>query len=401
MRLIDVETKEPIHHYNSKTPVEIPEHYREKPFRAVWVSNVLNIDMPTTENESAYRKKVMEIFDTCGSYNLNALIFQVRPANDAFYESDLNPISRYLTGEEGNKPSFDVMAWIIEEAHKRNIEFHAWCNPYRISAVKVDSVDEYLATCDDMNFAKRHPEYVIKDNYGKLMLNPALSEVKGFIIDSMKEIVSRYDVDGIHFDDYFYPYGGMPENTPGEECFDEQDQKAVDDFRRKNVNDIIKGVNDGIKEVRPSVRFGISPFGIWRNKQEGVYGSNTAPSCSESYHSLYADSVRWVKEGWIDYVVPQIYWNFAHSIAPFADICDFWVDVCENEPVDLYIGHGAYRLGEKGFKDKNEIVNQIKYANQYPGVDGNVFFTYHTFVDDVKWKAGMRKVKALLNGVEE
>ena len=401
MRLIDVETQQTIYHYNRQTAVEIPSRYQEKKFRAVWVSNVLNIDMPVLDNENTYRKKVMEIFDTCEAYNLNALIFQVRPANDAFYISDLNPVSRYLMGEEGKKPPFDVMAWIIEEAHKRDIEFHAWCNPYRLSANKVDSIEDYLATCDGLNVAKRHPEYIIKDNYGKLMLNPALSEVKNFIIKSMKEIVSCYDVDGIHFDDYFYPYGGMPENAPGEEGFDEENQQAVDDFRRKNVNDIIKGVNDGIKEVRPSVRFGISPFGIWKNKQDGVYGSNTAPSCSESYHSLYADSVRWVKENWIDYVVPQIYWNFAHSIAPFADVCDFWVGVCQDEPVDLYIGHGAYRLGEKGFKDKNEIVNQIKYANQYPEVKGNVFFTYHTFVDDEKKKSGMREVKALLNGVKE
>lgn len=388
-------------HYGTDKPVSIPETYREKPFRAVWVSNVLNIDMPVLEDVSAYRAKVKEILDTCEAYGLNAIIFQVRPTNDAFYVSKLNPVSRYLMGAEGKDMPFDVMGYIIGEAHDRGIEFHAWCNPYRVSATQVDSREEYLATCDPGNYAKRHPEHVILDNAGKLMLNPALDEVKRFIIDSMVEIAENYDVDGIHFDDYFYPYGGMPEDVPGEECVRERPQDEIDDFRRENVNDIIRGVHDALRSVNPDVRFGVSPFGIWKNRQAGMFGSNTAPSCSESYHALYADSVRWVREHWIDYIVPQIYWHFAHPIAPFADICDFWADVCLNEPVELYIGHGAYRLGEdKGFRDTREIVNQIKYANQHPSVRGNVFFTYHTFIDEKKIRAGMQEVKELLNGVE-
>lgn len=398
MKLFKYQTEDPICYYNTDKQVEVPDKYNPKELRAMWVSNVVNIDMPTIENMDVYKERFMLLMKTCEDFNINCLYFQVRTTNDAFYESDLNPYSRYFTGKEGRKPSFDVLKWMIDEAHQRNIEFHAWCNPYRVSMNGELSIEEYLETCDDLNFAKIHPEYLVLDKNGKLILNPALIEVKDFIIKSMAEIVERYNVDGIHFDDYFYPYSGLHDVVNDDEQFQKQ-SLSLGDFRRQNVNDVIKGVYEIVKKTNPKAKFGVSPFGIWKNKKPGVYGSNTDPACTESYDSLYADTLAWIEGEYLDYVVPQIYWEFGHRIAPFADICDFWVDVCKEKSIDLYIGHGAYRLGSDGeFSNKMEIVNQLKYANQFDVVKGNVFFTFKTFLDTEKAYDGMQELKKLLNG---
>jgi len=389
---------EPICHYNTKDQIIIPDHYEDKPFKALWISNVLNIDMPTTKDIEVYKNKVYEIFETCKAYHINAIIFQVRTANDAFYASELNPYSRFLTGEEGKKPPFDVLKWMIEEARKNDIEFHAWMNPYRVSMKTGLSKKEYLETCDDLNFAKKHPELLVTDHRGQLILNPARAEVKDFIIETIKELIRNYDIDGIHFDDYFYPYGGLIDEDNDLKEYEQRkdDAQSLDDFRREQVTEVIKRVYDNIKLENPKLRFGVSPFGIWRNKTNEHHGSNTDPRCSQSYNNEYADSYDWVKKGYIDYIVPQIYWELGHEIAPFADIVDFWVDAVKNTNVDLYIGHGAYRLGNEGeFENPDEIVNQLKYVSQFKEVKGHVFFTYHTFIDQGKTEEGMKRLKKL------
>lgn len=398
MKLFKYSDRKPVYYYNTLKQVEIPGDYHNKSFRAMWVSNVVNIDLPTVEDIDQYQNEIIKMLETCVEFNLNAIFFQVRTTNDAFYESKLNPYSRYFTGKEGKKPPYDVLKWIISETKKRDIEFHAWCNPYRISMDGKLSIEDYLNTCDDKNFAKRYPEHIILDQKGQLILNPAKNEVKDFIVASMVEIISNYDVDGIHFDDYFYPYSGLDEKKDDYQEFKYQ-KETLGDFRRENVNDIVRGVYKAIKNINQNIRFGISPFGIWKNKKTDEYGSNTDLACTESYYALYADTLAWINEGIIDYIVPQIYWEFGHKIAPFADICDFWVDVCKNSKVDLYIGHGAYRLGTKGdFLNKMEIVNQVKYANQYKEVKGNVFFTYKNFIDKEQAYSGMQELKKLLNG---
>lgn len=390
---------EKICYYQTNTQIEIPEHYNEKEFRAMWVSNVLNIDLPTTEDIDTYQAKVIEMLETCISYNINAIFFQVRTTNDAFYESKLNPYSRFLTGKEGVKPPFDVLKWIIEEAKKRKIEFHAWCNPYRVSMKIQVTPEEYLMECDDLNFAKIHPELIILDTNGQIILNPAKKEVQQFIIDSMVELASNYEIDGIHFDDYFYPYAGLDETRNDLADFELREDKShtLGDFRRQNVTDVIKGVHEALKNSNPLIRFGVSPFGIWKNIANDPKGSNTDPRCSQSYDNQYADAYLWVKEEYIDYIVPQIYWEFGHPIAPFADILEWWVNLLKDSKVDLYIGHGAYRLGNEGeFENTHEITNQLKYANQYKEVKGNVFFTYKTFINQDKSLLGMKELKKLL-----
>ena len=389
-----------VRHFHSDAPVEIPETYREQPFRAMWVSNVVNIDLPVITGDGlAYKVEITKLLDTCDAYNINAIFFQVRTTNDAFYQSKLNPISRFLTGEEGKEPPFDVLAHVISEANRRDIEVHAWCNPYRISADGKLSQEEYLATCDPLNFAKRHPEAIVKDDKGKLILNPARSDVKQFIIDSMVELAENYDIAGIHFDDYFYPYGSLDETQNDRAEYDQNKHpnETLDDFRRRQVTDVIAGVHKAVKNVDPKLRFGISPFGIWKTKASDPRGANVDPRCGETYYNQYADSYLWVKEGYMDYVVPQIYWHFNHHLAPFADLCDWWDDLVAGTGVELYIGHGAYRLGSEGdWTNPDEITDQVKYANQKPNVKGNVFFTYHTFIDNNQVAEGMRRLKRLL-----
>lgn len=394
---------ETIHYFNTDQPVVIPEVFSPKKVKALWVSNVLNIDLPMIEGDGTkYKQEILKMLDTCEAYGINTIYFQVRTTNDAFYHSKLNPYSRYFTGEEGIEPPFDVLKWVIAETKKRQIEFHAWCNPYRVSANASLSQEAYLKTCDDKNFAVRHPELLIQDKGGKLILNPAKDEVKQFIIYSMVELAMHYDIDGIHFDDYFYPYGGLHDEQNDLADYEQRHHplESLGDFRRRQVNDVIKGVHEALKQMNPKLQFGVSPFGIWKNKTEDTYGSNTSPKCSESYHTQFADSVHWVQAGYVDYIVPQIYWPFGHPIAPFADICDFWVDVCKDTNVKLYIGHGAYRLGSEGeWENSEEIIDQLKYANQYKEVGGNVFFTYHTFTDEKQTKEGMDKLQKILKEV--
>lgn len=397
------ETKEIVCHYNSKEPIIIPETYHEKEVRAFWVSNVVNIDIPTVEDIGSYKHKVITMLDSAVDYHINTLFFQVRTTNDAFYESKLNPFSRFLTGAEGKKPPFDVLKWIIEEAKKRHLAFHAWCNPYRVSMNGNLTKDEYFKTCDDLNFAKRHPELIVLDKKGAMILNPAKEQVKQFIVDSMVELVSNYDVDGIHFDDYFYPYAGLDDvyNDLKDYEFRENEAWSLGDFRRHHVTDALRRVYQAIKSKDQKLQFGVSPFGIWKTKDSDPNGADVDPKCSESYYGQYADSVTWVKEGIMDYIVPQIYWDFGHALAPYGDLLDWWVNLCKDSKVKLYIGHGAYRLGTDGrYLDPHEIVYQVKYANQHDVVKGNVFFTYKTFIDTEKALPGMTLLKKLFRGEE-
>lgn len=383
--------------------IHIPKAYHDKSVRAMWVSNVLNIDLPTTEDFEAYRSAIQQLFDTCERFRINTLFFQVRTTNDAFYASRLNPYSRYLTGEEGREPPIDVMAWLIEASHARGIAFHAWCNPYRISAKAEPSIEAYLDTCASSNYARSHPDDIVLDTRGQLILNPAHETVKQHIVDSMVEIVEQYQVDGIHFDDYFYPYAGLDSAHDDSAAYQARSDKSLSlgDFRRYHVTQVVERVKIGIKKVRPDIQFGISPFGIWMNQDNHPQGSPTDRRCSQSYDNQYADTVDWVKRGLVDYIVPQLYWPFDHPLAPFADLADWWIRLCENADVDLYIGHGAYRLGtEAAYLNPDEIVHQVRYAGANNTVKGHVFFTYHTFIDSSKPKAGIEQLRLLLNNEE-
>lgn len=393
--------KRPINYFETDEQVVIPIEYKQKPVRAFWVSTVANIDLPVLTDELEYKNHLDEIVKNAVKFNINTIYFQVRPLNDAFYESKLNPISRYLMGDEGLTPPFDVLEYLIKAANKHNIEIHAWANPYRVSRpVKDLTKEEYLASLDDKNFAKKHPEFVIKDETGQLILNPTKEEVKQFIIDSMVEILENYDVKGIHWDDYFYPYAKLSEDDNDLMEFENRKDKSqtLGDFRRMHVTDVIKRTYKAVKAVNKDLQFGVSPFGIWQSKHTDQNGANVAKNVSSSYLGQYADTLKWVKDEIIDYIIPQIYWEFGHHLAPFADMTRWWTNAVKGTNVKLYIGHASYRLGNEGeFENINEVVNQLKYANNFDEVSGNVFFTYKNFKGTDVSKEGMEQIRKTLN----
>ncbi|VEU82817.1 family 10 glycosylhydrolase [Acholeplasma hippikon] len=381
-----------VFYYNTNIPVELPTTYTEKTeeFRAVWVSTVSNIDIPQHRGEVAYKEEIDKIIKTLKDNNFNAMFFQVRPMNDAFYESEFAPWSRYLGGAEGINPGWDVLAYIIEQAHKNGIEFHAWMNPYRVSSSAGDKQTQ-LNALSSKNFAKLNPEYVMQDNNGYLILNPGEPSVRQYLYNIVDELMNKYDIDGIHFDDYFYSYNGT-NNAEDQTQFQRFNPQGLsrDDWRRENVNELVKTIFEMVEEHNAEkntfIKFGISPFGIWRNKSQDPLGSNSQGL--SSYSAQYADTYKWVKEGWVHYIMPQLYWEFNHSTARFADLVDWWVDVVKDTNVDLIIGHGFYRYAEtsNNWKDQNELLEQLRYISQYEEIVGSSFFSYktlnsqHTFV---------------------
>lgn len=330
--------------------------------RAVWISTVYSADYPsTTNNEEAQKNEFIQKLDQAQALGLNTVVVQVRPKGDAFYESELNPWSAVLTGVQGMDPGYDPMEFMIEETHKRGMEFHAWMNPYRITTSGTD-----LTALSADNMARQHPDWILTYN-NAMYYNPAKDEVKEYICDTVAEIVENYDVDAIHFDDYFYP-----SNYPLPEGEDRDGETA--DERREHVNDLIKQVYKTIKKADSSVEFGISPMGIWKNSTSDAAGSATRGT--EGYYSVFGDAKTWVEKGWVDYIVPQIYWEQGNAYADYETLVKWWSNVVKGTGVELYIGHGIY-------KDlvASEIVEQIRVNEKY-NVDGSFFFSLRDLLNN-------------------
>lgn len=403
-----------IKYFGSNEDVLIPEKYEEKEeeLRGVWVSTVANIDIPrmkevNVEEIEKYKKYLDSIIETVKKYHMNTVVFQVRPVGDALYESELNPWSAVLTGVEGKYPGFDVFKYFCDIAEKNNVKVHAWINPYRAGRVDIVkegiSKQEFIDTLDEKNFARRHPECTVLTNKNLLSLDPSSKEVMEFVSDSVLEIAKKYNVKAVHIDDYFYPYEGI--NDPDEEKkAEERGFENLGDFRRDNVNKLIEMISDKLKTLDKKVEFGISPFAIYRTKASNFkveekpesaweFGSNNSSACTTCYKGLYADVYLWMKNGWIDYVVPQDYWDLDNTtldeegnekcLVRYADIADWWNDICGKTGVKLYIGQAIYRYSNNGnWANPYEIPNQMLYNQTLKNVDGTVFFTYHNFTDE-------------------
>ncbi|MGQ8338094.1 glycoside hydrolase family 10 protein [Sunxiuqinia sp. A32] len=347
-------------------------------FRAAWVATVSNVDWPSKPGLSIDQQKseAIRLLETLQKNGFNAVIFQVRPASDAFYPSKLEPWSRYLTGTPGKSPGYDPLAFWIEESHKRNMEFHAWFNPYRVA----QKADEPLAST---HIAFQHPEWVIK--YGdKLYFDPGLPQTQDFIAQVVLDVVSRYDVDAIHFDDYFYPYPIAGSAFPDTASFRRYNRgysvEQIADWRRDNVNQIIQKLDKTIKSTKPWVKFGISPFGVWRNKKDDVRGSDSSAGTT-NYDQLYADILKWQEEGWIDYMLPQLYWEFGHPAVDYAMLSQWWNDNSFNRA--YYIGHAVYKLDPaspvESWKKSEQLTNQIRSARKLANFRGSAFFSAKHF----------------------
>lgn len=354
-------------------------HARE--LRGLWVTTVANLDWPSKPGLSVQQQQgeLTAILDQMEKTGLNAVFFQVRAEGDAVYASELEPWSRALTGQQGQDPGWDPLQWLIEEAHGRNIEVHAWFNPYRAGNVGSSLAADHMA--------RALPKHTYRYNR-VLWMDPGAQEVQDRVVEAVLEVVERYDVDGIHFDDYFYPY---PDGTPFP---DDRTWRAYvasggelsrGDWRRQNVNTVIQRVHEGIAARRPWVRFGISPFGIYRPGQpEGVRGL-------DQYAELYADPVRWIDEGWVDYLAPQLYWPTTASGQPFGRLIDWWSSVAGEGQV--FSGHALYRLGEPGWT-VDELRRQVGLAREAPRARGQIWFRAANLMGSEPAKALLRELYA-------
>ncbi|MGL4911725.1 MAG: glycoside hydrolase family 10 protein [Romboutsia sp.] len=324
--------------------------------RGMWIATVFGIDWPKTQNNpEAQKKEFIEILDTLQSLNFNAVFVQIRPTSDAFYNSHINPWSVYLTGTQGKSPGYDPLKFMIKETHKRNMEFHAWLNPYRITTNGTD-----LNQLAKLNPARLNPNWALEYD-DALFYNPENQEVIKYVATTVFEIVKNYYVDGIHFDDYFYPY-----NYPLPEGEDKDGEVANN--RREAVNDMIRLVYKAIKSTRACVQFGVSPFGVWKNKSSDHKGSDS--NNLESYYNVYTDSLAWIEEGIIDYIAPQIYWTIDNKNSSYETLVKWWIEAVKDTCVDLYIGQNI-----SNEDIAREIEKEIQINRKYSEVEGSIFFS--------------------------
>ena len=356
-------------------------------FRGVWIATVDNIDWPKKNQYETYQQKAEFVrqLDMHKKNGMNAVIVQVRPAADAFYPSPYEPWSQWLTGQQGKPPApyYDPMKFTIDEAHKRGFEYHAWVNPYRANF----SIGK--ASIAPTHITKIHPEWFVK--YGTtLYFDPGNKEAQDWVVMVMKDMVSRYDIDALHMDDYFYPYKIPGKDFPDDATYAKYGKGMDrDDWRRSNVDSIIRKLSVAIKETKPWVKFGISPFGVWRNQKDDPRGSATKAGV-RNYDDLYADVLLWMKNKWVDYVAPQLYWEFSQPNAPFQPLLEWWNKNSYGR--HIYIGLGIFRAGSStAWRDKTLIPRQIDSVRQQPNVQGAIYFSSTTFDNNPNgWNDSLR-----------
>ncbi|MDR2899537.1 MAG: family 10 glycosylhydrolase [Clostridiales bacterium] len=352
--------------------------YGDREMRASWIATVKNINMPAGMDETAFRLWAEESILFLKNNGLNTAVFQVRPTGDALYRSSLVPWSSFITDKaQGTDPGYDPLGIMVETAHKHGIELHAWLNPYRIT-MPSDSTDSLSPT----NIAAKNPSYLVQYG-GQYYLNPGIPEVSAHFVEVVKEIVTNYDVDAIHMDDYFYPYPVSGQEYNDSLTFSQYgaDYDNIGDWRRDNVTRLVRDVYNGIKSIKPYVQFGISPFGVWRNKSSDPTGSDTTAG-HECYDSLYADTRLWIKEGIIDYIAPQIYWSTEFKAADYDILADWWNNeitaYANTRPVKLYFGLADYKVNNDNdvkWGDVNQISAQIDINRAKPLVFGQMHYS--------------------------
>ncbi len=394
---------EPWDNYSSYIPTATPDVKRD--LRAAWISTVVNLDWPSAQTRDIKddtlriqksKQELIDILDKAVEMNMNAVFFQVRTSSDALYKSNLVPWSRYLTGTFGKDPGFDPLAFAIEEAHKRNIELHAWLNPYRVS------MDTSAATKNSLNIAKsvykEHPEW-IKTAANRFVLDPGIPAARAWIEDCVMEIVNNYDIDGIHFDDYFY--NENINNEMGDDStyttYNNGQFSNKGDWRRNNTYLLIKELSQKIRQKKSWVKFGVSPSAIWANKKDHDGGSNTNSSYT-NYDKTFADTKKWVNEEIIDYIAPQLYFSFGNTAAPYGELASWWANTVKGKKVQLYIGQALYKFNSDSdtyfTKDDGipEITRQVKFNMSNPEIDGSIMFRFDQFFQPT-WTGSVNALK--------
>ena len=349
----------------------------KREFRGAWIATVGNIDYPTSKTLTTTQQQAefIKLLDQHKQAGINAIMVQIRTNGDAFYPSEFAPWSEFLTGRQGKAPEpfYDPMLFMISECRKRGIEFHAWFNPYRAVA------NVNTSTLDIKHVAIKRPDWLLP--YGNLrVLDPGNPEVRKHVMQVVLEVTNKYDVDGVHFDDYFYPYPqtGLILNDSATYAKDKRGIINKNDWRRDNVNLLVKMISDSIKSVKPWVKFGISPFGIWQNKTTAQpLGSTT--NGLQSYNDIYCDTRTWLQKGWIDYVAPQLYWNIGLTIADYSKLVPWWADNSFDR--HLYIGQAAYRINAADnttWQNISHMPSQIRLNRANGKVQGSIYYNTNT-----------------------
>ena len=342
--------------------------------RGMWLATVSNRDWPSRTGLAAsdQREELTAFLDKAVEHRLNTVMFQVRPTADAFWPSPYEPWSQYLTGTQGKDPGWDPLGTAVAEAHARGLSLHAWFNPYRIA----NHTDPGRLVASHP--ARSHPDWVVPYG-GRLYYNPGIPAVRTFVERAVLDAVAKYPVDAVHFDDYFYPYPVAGQTFDDDDAYDAHggDFSSRAAWRRDNVDKLVTEIADGVKKLRPGTQFGISPFAVWRNAATDSRGSDTRAGV-ETYDDLYADTRKWVRENWIDYIVPQVYWQIGNAAADYAKVVDWWAGVAKGSGTRLYIGEALYQAGAAGapaaWQDPAELSRHLTLADPYPQVGGHVYF---------------------------
>jgi len=350
---------------------------RERRFeemRGVWLATVNNRDWPSAPGLPARRQRgeLLAHLDRAVRSRLNTVIFQVRPTADALWPSPYEPWSEYLTGTQGTDPGWDPLGTAVAEAHARGLALHAWFNPYRVA----NHADPTKLVASHP--ARKHPQWVVPYG-GKLYYNPGLPEVRAFVQDAMLDAVRRYPVDAVHFDDYFYPYPVAGQTFDDDEAYDRHGggfpNRAA--WRRDNIDKLVRETAARVRSIRPAARFGISPFGVWRNADTDPLGSDTRAGV-QTYDDMHADTRTWVRKGWIDYIVPQLYWNIGFAAADYAELLGWWAETARGSRTKLYLGEALYKAGDPAqpaaWQDPAELSRHLTRARAFPQARGHVFF---------------------------
>lgn len=359
-----------------------PRDVLRRELRGMWVATVENIDWPSKPGLPAAEQRagLIAYLDEAVARRLNAVILQVRPTADALWPSPYEPWAKCLTGVQGKDPGWDPLGTAVQEAHDRGLELHAWFNPYRVA----NHTDPSRLSAGHP--ARLHPEWVLPYG-GKLYYNPGLPEVRAFVQDAMLDAVRRYDIDAVHWDDYFYPYPVAGQTFGDAAAYAKYGAGFPDRaaWRRSNTDKLVREMSERIKALKPGVRFGISPFGVWRNASTDPLGSRTEAGV-QTYDDLYADTRGWVKKGWIDHVCPQLYWHMGFAPADYAALVPWWDDVVRGTGVDLFIGEALYKSGDPAqpaaWQDPAELSRHIDFAAGYDQVRGHAYFSGRSVVTD-------------------
>jgi uncharacterized lipoprotein YddW (UPF0748 family) len=354
--------------------VSMAQNSPKREFRGAWITTVGNIDFPSSKTLTTDQQKneFINILNQHQQSGLNAVVVQIRNNGDALYQSSLEPWSEVLTGKQGQAPNpfYDPLAFMIDEAHKRGMEFHAWFNPYRA----VPNVNTTVLA--DNHIAKTRPDILLA--FGNLrILDPGHPDSRSWVTKVVMDVVRRYDIDAVHFDDYFYPYPSTGVSFNDDSTYAKYNRGILNrsDWRRDNVDQMVKMVSDSIKSAKPYVKFGISPFGIWQNKSTAQpLGSDTKGL--ESYNDIFANSIKWSQQKWVDYMVPQLYWYIGFSIADYGKLLDWWSKNANDR--HFYVGQGAYRIAADTNWNAQQMPRQIRLNRTNAAVTGSVFYNTTT-----------------------